>query len=66
MNEDHTFRAAQIVGFLILVPIALFYRIRSQATREKLDRRQEGVFIMVTGLAPILWTACEWMRHGEY
>ncbi len=48
MNHDHTLRAVQIVGFLILIPIALFYRIRSQATREKLDRRQEGVFIMVT------------------
>ena len=48
MNEDHTFGAVQLVGFIILIPIALFYRIRSQATREKLDRRQEGVFIMVT------------------
>ena len=48
MNHDDTLRAVQIVGFLILFPIGLFYRIRSQATREKLDRRQEGVFIMVT------------------
>jgi protein-S-isoprenylcysteine O-methyltransferase Ste14 len=36
------------VGIFILVPILLYHRIRSQATREPLDRRQEGLFILLT------------------
>ena len=35
-----------------VVPIGLCHRIKSQATGEKLDRRQEGVFILAT-LRPI-------------
>jgi protein-S-isoprenylcysteine O-methyltransferase Ste14 len=31
----------------LTLPIGLYYRIRSQATREKLARREEGIFIMV-------------------
>lgn len=52
MNLDQTFRQVLIIGAAILVPIALSYRIRSQATREKLDRWQEGAFILFT-LRPI-------------
>lgn len=37
---------------MILAPIGMYYRIRSQATKEKLDRRQEGWFILLT-LRPI-------------
>ena len=48
MNPDHTFRAALIVFFVVVLPIGLYYRIKSQATREPLDRRQEGLFILVT------------------
>lgn len=36
------------VGWLILVPILVFHRVRSQMTRERLDRRQEGAFILFT------------------
>ena len=36
------------IGWLILVPILAFHRIRSQMTRERLDRRQEGTFILLT------------------
>lgn len=52
MNPDQTFRLILIVGAVILFPIALYYRIRSQATRERLDRRQEGAFILLT-LRPV-------------
>jgi protein-S-isoprenylcysteine O-methyltransferase Ste14 len=56
MNEDHTFRIVMIVAFLVVLPIALRYRLKSR-TAEKLDRRQEGLFILATlrpaGLA--LW-----------
>jgi protein-S-isoprenylcysteine O-methyltransferase Ste14 len=57
MDHEQPFRTFLIVGFLLVFPIAMSYRIRSQATREKLDRRQEGWFILAT-LRPvglILW-----------
>ena len=52
MNQDQTFRVVLIVGWLILLPIVAYHRIRSQATREKLDRRQEGLFVLFT-LRPV-------------
>ena len=48
MGEDHTFRMILLAGFLILVPIGIYHRVRSQATGEKLDRRQEGLLILLT------------------
>ena len=48
MGSDHTFRLALLVIVLLEFPIAVFHRLRSQATREKLDRRQEGLFILLT------------------
>lgn len=52
MNDDQTFRAVLIVGSLILLPIQAYHRLKSQATGEKLDRRQEGLFILLT-LRPV-------------
>ncbi|HEY7460771.1 MAG TPA: isoprenylcysteine carboxylmethyltransferase family protein [Gemmatimonadota bacterium] len=52
MNHDQTFRVVLIVGFLILFPVMLYHRLRSQATGERLDRRQEGLFILLT-LRPV-------------
>lgn len=52
MNQDDTFRNVLAVGFFLFAPIAAFYRIRSQSTREPLDRWQEGRFILFT-LRPI-------------
>ena len=57
MNLDATFHTILLAGFLIVIPIALYYRIKSQATGERLDRRQEGLFILAT-LRPVglaLW-----------
>lgn len=48
MNHDHTFRVLLTVGFLALLPLGIYHRLRSQVTREKLDRWQEGVFILFT------------------
>jgi protein-S-isoprenylcysteine O-methyltransferase Ste14 len=48
MGDDHTFRTILLAGFLVLIPIAIYHRVRSQATGERLDRRQEGRFILVT------------------
>ncbi len=59
MNLDATFRPFVVAGFFLIILIALPFRLKSQATREKLDRTQEGVAMMIglrlAGLA--LWTA---------
>src|SRR5262249_30932170 len=47
MNDDQVFRCILIAGFLILLPVGLYHRAKSQATGEKLDRRQEGIFVLV-------------------
>ena len=52
MNDDQVFRVVLIFGALILMPIMVFHRVKSQATREPLDRWQEGWFILFT-LRPI-------------
>ena len=57
MNQDATFRPVLLVGFIVVVLIVLYHRLRSWASGEKLDRRQEGRFILAT-LRPIglvLW-----------
>src|SRR5215831_1192492 len=33
---------------LVVVPVGIYQRLRSQSTRETLDRRQEGLFILAT------------------
>lgn len=52
MNHDEPFRSVLIVVFLVVLPIGIYHRLKSQATREKLDRRQEGLFILAT-LRPV-------------
>jgi len=57
MNLHATFRPVLVVGFLAVVLIALYHRLRSWASGEKLERRQEGLFILAT-LRPVgfmLW-----------
>ena len=57
MDLDATFRPLVVAGFFLIMCIGVPFRVRSQATGEKLDRRQEGVAIMIalrlSGLA--LW-----------
>ena len=52
MEYEQTFRFILILGFAVVLPIGAYHRIKSQATGEKLDRRHEGIFILVT-LRPI-------------
>ena len=56
MNQDQTFRFVLIVGALIVQPLMLYHRLRSQATGEALDRWQEGRFVLFT-LRPVLIAA---------
>ena len=48
MNHDQTLRAVLFVVFLVVLPIGIYHRLQSQATRETLDRRREGLFILAT------------------
>ncbi len=52
MEHDQTFRIVLVVAALVVFPVTAYYRLRSQATGEKLDRRQEGPFILFT-LRPV-------------
>lgn len=45
MNDDNTFRLMLLLVALIFMPLGLYHRIRSH-TGEKLDRWQEGAFIL--------------------
>lgn len=48
MSDDNVFRIVLLLGMLIVVPIGIYRRVKSQATGETLDRRQEGVLILFT------------------
>jgi protein-S-isoprenylcysteine O-methyltransferase Ste14 len=52
MSVDEPFRWMLVVGFVLVMPVGLYHRIRSQASGERLDRRQEGWFVLAT-LRPI-------------
>ncbi len=52
MEDDTLFRLVLILGFTVVFPIALYHRLKSQASKEKLDRRAEGLFVLLT-LRPI-------------
>jgi len=51
-NSDETFRIVLIIGAVLLFPAGIYYRFKSQSTGEALDRRQEGLGILLT-LRPI-------------
>jgi protein-S-isoprenylcysteine O-methyltransferase Ste14 len=48
MNDDQVFRAALLAIVLAVFPVGIYHRLQSQATGERLDRRQEGLFILAT------------------
>ena len=48
MDHDQALRAVLFVVLLVVLPIGIYHRLKSQATRETLDRRQEGLFILAT------------------
>lgn len=48
MPNDASFRMAMLIGSAIFLPAMAFFRVRSQLTGERLDRRQEGMFILIT------------------
>lgn len=52
MDTETPFRIVLIAGSLVLAPAGLWHRIRARQPGEKLDRSQEGWFILLT-LRPI-------------
>lgn len=48
MNGEGALRLTLVAALLIILPIGLYFRLKSHATREPLDRRQEGLFILAT------------------
>jgi protein-S-isoprenylcysteine O-methyltransferase Ste14 len=57
VGHDQIFRLILLAGFVLFLPFGIWHRIKSH-TGEKLDRLQEGIFILVTlrlsGLAAML------------
>ena len=47
MSDDQLFRYILIAGFAALVPVGLYHRAKA-ATKEKLDRRQEGLPLLIS------------------
>ena len=74
MTQENAFRAALGVGFLLVLIVTGYHRIRSWASKEVLDRRGEGIFILAT-LRPaglLLWLGViaylanpAWMRWSS-
>jgi protein-S-isoprenylcysteine O-methyltransferase Ste14 len=56
MNDDAVFRWVMVAGFVAVVGITAPHRVKA-GTREKLDRRKEGVFMLATlrPVAAALW-----------
>ncbi len=53
MEHDNIFRIILILGFAAVFPVGVYHRLKAHlASREKLNRRAEGLFILVT-LRPI-------------
>lgn len=69
MSDESTLRAVLIAVMLVLFPIGIYHRLASQSTGEKLDRRQEGVFILATlrPLGAVFWFAVfAWMINPRW
>ena len=48
MADEQIFRFILIAGFAIIMPAGIYHRVKSQASGESLDRRQEGLFVLAT------------------
>ncbi len=63
MSTESTFRAIAVASLALFMPIGLYFRIKSQATGEQLDRTQEGIPVMV-GLR--LCGVLAWLLFAAY
>lgn len=68
MPDDNTFRLMLLVVVASFAPFAVYGRIRS-VTNERLDRWQEGVFILFglrLGAVPIFLAGIAWMIDPQW
>lgn len=47
MTDDEIFRLVLIGGFVVFLPVGVYHRFKAN-TSEKLDRRQEGLFLLIS------------------
>lgn len=47
MEKDDLFRLILILGLIMVLLIAIYHRLRAHLTGEKLNRRHEGLFILI-------------------
>lgn len=52
MDDDQLFRVILACGLAVVMPVGVYHRVRSMASGETLDRRQEGLLVLLT-LRPI-------------
>ena len=57
MSAEAAVRTVSIVVMLLILPVGIYHRVKSQSTKEVLDRRQEGMFILATlrPLGAVFW-----------
>jgi protein-S-isoprenylcysteine O-methyltransferase Ste14 len=66
--DDDTFRAILVVLFAVFIPVGLYFRLRAH-TGEKIDRRQEGMVILVgLRLSALVLFTCGmiWVIHPAW
>ena len=69
MSDESALRAVLIGVMLVLLPFGMYHRIRSQSSGEKLDRRQEGLFVLATlrPVGAVFWIAVfAWMINPAW
>ena len=47
MEEEQTFRIILFISLAVFLPVGIYHRLKSHTT-ERLDRRQEGVLMLVS------------------
>ena len=69
--DEQIFRLILIAGFAIIIPAGMYHRVKSQASGERLDRRQEGLFVLATlrplgiaGFPRSCRRASAWLGHS--
>ena len=69
MSGESALRLVLLMVLLAILPVGIYHRVKSQATRESLDRRQEGVFILASlrPLGAVFWFGLiAWMINPRW
>jgi protein-S-isoprenylcysteine O-methyltransferase Ste14 len=47
MTDESTFRAIVLASLALCLPLGIYFRLKAHGTGERLDRREEGLFLLV-------------------